>query len=260
MNSSQTNYDLTRDANLALNPQCYTPLVSIIVVCFNDRDEVSAVIDNVHPFRGPNAELIIIDGASSDGTRELLERSADRIDYWVSEPDGGIYEAMNKGIAAARGEFILHLNAGDRLIELPVLELRQCLQSNIDIVSARVLMDNELVFIPRTRHLMRIDNGWHHQGTFYRRLKHLGYRSDYRVFGDFELNQRSLKAGHSYILLRTIVASHRNDGVSNQSKFRHEVFRSIYDHFGLGYLLLAFIRFQINKLRRSFHYLRQSKH
>jgi cellulose synthase/poly-beta-1,6-N-acetylglucosamine synthase-like glycosyltransferase len=110
------------------------PLVSIVVVAFRDRDEVEALISNVAPFRGAHLELIIVDGGSEDGTVQLLEARADEIDYWISERDTGIYDAMNKGVAAARGLYILHLNSGDRLVDLPLVELRGLSQRQVDVV------------------------------------------------------------------------------------------------------------------------------
>jgi glycosyltransferase involved in cell wall biosynthesis len=233
------------------------PLVSIIVVAFRDRDEVAALIENIRPFRGADVELVIIDGGSDDGTPELLQARNDEVDYWVSEPDSGIYEAMNKGIAAARAEYILHLNAGDRLISIPVEALHRGLEDNIDVAGFRVLMDGKDLYVPRTGFPMRIDNWWHHQGTFYRRQKHLGYDLRYQVFGDFEHNQRLLKSGCSVRLHPEIVAAHNNNGISMGQSARFELYRSIRIHFGPVYLPIAFARFELNKLRAAIKRLSQ---
>jgi glycosyltransferase involved in cell wall biosynthesis len=231
------------------------PLVSIVVVAFRDRDEVEALISNVAPFRGAHLELIIVDGGSEDGTVQLLEARADEIDYWISERDTGIYDAMNKGVAAARGLYILHLNSGDRLVDLPLVELRGLSQRQVDVVCCRVLEDSAHVFTPRNNWLIRIDNPWHHQGTFYRRTSHLGYDSSYRVFGDFDHNQRLRKANRSVELLDVVVATHKTDGISGLKDDRAEIFRSIRTNFGFFYLLPAFIRFKLISLRAKFRRL-----
>jgi glycosyltransferase involved in cell wall biosynthesis len=225
------------------------PLVSIIIVVFRDREELRQIIQSILPRRGQGVELIVIDGGSDDGTVELLRSLDDQIDYWISEPDGGIYDAMNKGVAASSGEYIFHLNAGDRLIQMPLASLRLCLDDSIDVVSFRVLMDGKDVYIPKSGFPMKIDNWWHHQGTFYRRSSHLGYDPQYRICGDFELNQRLIKARASVRLLPDIVAEHQNNGVSVHPLGRKEIFRSIRSHFGVIYLLIAFVRFQLDKLR-----------
>ena len=90
-----------------------TPKVSIVTVTYNCADIVEKTICNVLKQTYPNIEYIVIDGNSTDGTREIVERYADRLAYHVSEPDKGIFDAMNKGIIAATGEWILFMNAGD---------------------------------------------------------------------------------------------------------------------------------------------------
>ncbi len=88
-------------------------MVSIVVVLYRDREECIRLLDNILTFDPLHFELVVIDGSSDDGTVEVLQERDDKIDYWLSEPDSGIYDAMNKGIAAAHGEYVLHLNAGD---------------------------------------------------------------------------------------------------------------------------------------------------
>jgi len=226
------------------------PIVSIVVVVYRDRDELGALIENLSPFRDVQVELIVIDGGSQDGSLNLLEQKNDKIDFWLSEPDGGIYAAMNKGIAAARGQYILHLNAGDRLQLLPLADLQVCGQRQVDVVCCRVLEDDTRLYIPRNDWLLRFDNTWHHQGTFYRRTAHLGYNSAYRVFGDFDHNQRLRKAHKSVEVIDTIVATHRTDGVSRNYETRREVFRSIRSNFGPLHVIPAFARFQMLKLQK----------
>ncbi len=223
------------------------PLVSIVIVVFQARDELLALLESIEANRA-GAEVIVIDGCSGDGTLELLREWDARIDYWISEPDEGIYDAMNKGIAAAAGDYILHLNAGDRLKALPLEQLQKCAAEQIDIASFRVLIDDCCLFTPRTGFLMKIDNAWHHQGTFYRRTRHLGYDKIYRICGDFDLNQRMLQAGRSVQIFDQIIARHRNDGLSAAGN-RSEIYRSIRQNLGSVYVPIAFVRFKLNEIR-----------
>lgn len=232
------------------------PIVSIIVVLYCDRDELGALIENLNPFRDAQTELIVIDGGSQDGSLDLLQEKDDQIDFWLSEPDGGIYDAMNKGIAAARGQYILHINAGDRLRLLPLTDLQICGQRQVDVVCCRVIEDDTHLYIPRNDWLLRFDNTWHHQGTFYRRTAHLGYDTAYRVFGDFDHNQRLRKAHRSVEVLDIIVATHRTDGVSCNKETKPELFRSIRSNFGSLNVIPAFSRFQMLKLRKLLRGLR----
>jgi glycosyltransferase involved in cell wall biosynthesis len=216
---------------------------------FNVRAELGRLITNLVPFRNKEVELIVIDGGSTDGSINYLTENSNDIDFWLSEPDNGIYDAMNKGLSAARGTYIIHINAGDRLLELPLAQLTILAQRQVDVVCCRVLEDESHLFIPRNDWLLRFDNTWHHQGTFYRRAAHMGYNPSYKVFGDFDHNQRMSKAGRSVESLDIIVASHESDGVSRNNRSRREIFRSIRNNFGIIHLAPAFARFQLLKLR-----------
>lgn len=91
--------------------------LSIITVNLNNHDGLKKTVNSVNSQTFNDFEWIIIDGGSTDGSRELIEQYSDRIAYWCSEPDKGIYNAINKGIAHAHGEWLQFLNSGDRLFE-----------------------------------------------------------------------------------------------------------------------------------------------
>ncbi len=98
------------------------PLISIVTVVYNDADGLKKTIQSVLSQTYKNIEYIIIDGGSTDGTVEVIQKYKSYIDYWVSEPDKGIYDAMNKGSKQATGDSINFLNAGDYYIDSMVLE------------------------------------------------------------------------------------------------------------------------------------------
>lgn len=89
------------------------PLVSIVTVVFNNPDSLQRCMDSVHRQTYSNVEYIVIDGGSDTPTLDVIRRNESFIDYFVSEPDGGIYSAMNKGITLARGDYICLLNSDD---------------------------------------------------------------------------------------------------------------------------------------------------
>lgn len=89
------------------------PLVTIITVCYNAKCGLEKTICSVSGQKYGNKEYVVIDGGSSDGTLDVLKYNTSAIDYWKSEPDRGIYDAMNKGIGAAHGEWLVFMNAGD---------------------------------------------------------------------------------------------------------------------------------------------------
>jgi glycosyltransferase involved in cell wall biosynthesis len=233
-----------------------TPLVSIITVVFNAAADLPPLLESITERLGQHAECIVIDGGSSDGTVDLLRAWDSRIDYWISEPDAGIYDAMNKGIAAARGDYILHMNAGDRLSYLPIPMLLRCLAEGVDVASFCVLVDGHRLFHPTAGFLFRLQNTWHHQGTFYRRASHLKYDSGYRIFGDFELNQRLFRENRLIRLFPEVVATHQDDGMSNAGRGFGEVYRSIRNHFGISHVLLAFTWYKYKGIRQRIQRLK----
>ena len=236
---------------LAYGSRTTLPLVSVITVVYRDCSELRPLMESIFSQPADEIEIIVVDGGSSDGTVELLQEWNSKIDYWLSEKDFGIYDAMNKGIAVATGEYILHLNAGDRFRHFPRAELLQCKLDAIDVVCFDVLMDDNRVYKPRLGFVLRIDNSLHHQGTFYRRICHPGYNLCYRVFGDFDVNQKLYKDGCSIKVLSGIVAEVCRKGVSSSGLRRIEVYQIIFRNYGAVYLAIAFVRFQLNSIRRA---------
>lgn len=95
--------------------------ITVVTVCFNAAKELEETMLSVLGQDYPDVEYIVIDGGSTDGTVDIIRKYADRLAYWVSEPDKGIYDAMNKGIAAATGDYINFMNAGDRFADSSVI-------------------------------------------------------------------------------------------------------------------------------------------
>lgn len=92
------------------------PLISIVTVVYNAAAVLETAIRSVVEQTYPRIEYLVIDGGSTDGSVALIERYAERITHWVSEPDGGVYDAMNKALAVARGDWLLFLGADDALL------------------------------------------------------------------------------------------------------------------------------------------------
>jgi glycosyltransferase involved in cell wall biosynthesis len=226
-----------------------TPLISIITVVFRARQELIPLLESIIAQLGEDTELIVIDGGSDDGSIDVLRHFDNSIDYWISEPDRGIYDAMNKGIAAATGEYILHLNAGDRLRCIPRESLRKCISDGIDVACFSVNVVNWGDYPPRSGFRLRIENSWHHQGICYRRKNHPGYDLQYRVFSDFDCNQKLLKANKSVALFREVIAEQVSIGASESGIADDEIYHIIRKNFGIHYAALAFFWNSLKGLR-----------
>ena len=97
-------------------------LISIITINYNNHLGLECTVESVQNQTYTNFEHIIIDGGSADGSKEYLESQNDKINYWISEPDNGIYNAMNKGIKVAKGEYLFFLNSGDDFVNSKALQ------------------------------------------------------------------------------------------------------------------------------------------
>ncbi|WP_017726152.1 glycosyltransferase family 2 protein [Halalkalibacterium ligniniphilum] len=118
------------------------PLVSIITVCFNSQDTIEDTILSVINQTYENIEYIIIDGGSTDGTIDIIKKYEGRISKYISEPDQGIYDAMNKGINLSKGKLIHILNSDDRYYNDKIVEsiIKVYLQNkNVDIFHGQIL-------------------------------------------------------------------------------------------------------------------------
>ncbi len=117
--------------------------LSIITVNLNNRDGLQKTIDSVVSQTFKDFEWIVIDGGSTDGSKELLEQYADHFAYWVSEPDKGIYNAMNKGIRIAKGEYLMFLNSGDTYYKCTTLSDLIKTGLDADIVFGNYILQEE---------------------------------------------------------------------------------------------------------------------
>jgi glycosyltransferase involved in cell wall biosynthesis len=108
------------------------PKISIITVVFNSKNYIEDTIKNILSQTYKNIEYIIIDGKSTDGTVEIIKSYQEKISVLISEPDKGLYDAMNKGIKLATGDYILFINSGDKLFDITTIE-QVFLKPNADV-------------------------------------------------------------------------------------------------------------------------------
>jgi glycosyltransferase involved in cell wall biosynthesis len=202
--------------------------LSIITVNRNNADGLRQTIQSVACQTFSDFEYIVIDGASEDKSLSVINENAASITWKVSEPDRGTYHAMNKGIAAATGEYCLFLNSGDFLIEKLVLEKLFASAPEADIVSCNVLKirpNNQYrrVSSPEAVSLHRLCiHSLPHQATLIRRelFKEIGmYTETFRIASDWEFFLKALvTAGKSYSHIDLDLSFFRIGGISSRSE------------------------------------------
>jgi GT2 family glycosyltransferase len=219
-------YPADRNAALPFMP---APLISVVLVCRNPGPRVREALASVWSQTNVEVENIVIDGASTDGTREWLEAQRPRLGMLVSEPDTGVYDAMNKGIAAARGAWLLFLGADDRLADGVLTRLAPVLaRSAAGIVAGEAVYEDGRVYRPGPREAVR-RNFVHHQAAFYRRelfVTHGGFTPDLPTKADYEFNLRLLQSGVTFQTVADRVAICGCGGLSDAgswSSYREEI-------------------------------------
>lgn len=175
--------------------------LSIITINLNNVEGLRKTMNSVVSQTFQNMEWIVIDGASTDGSRELIEENNDRISHWISEKDNGVYQAMNKGIRLSQGEYLLFLNSGDYLTENTIIEqVFQGVELTADLCFGHTWYINgeyrsAMGMHPAdfTFHQFISDPLPHSGGTFYRRQLFLDYGlydEKYYMSGDVDFNMR----------------------------------------------------------------------
>jgi glycosyltransferase involved in cell wall biosynthesis len=205
--------------------------ISIITVNFNDKKGLAKTISSITNQTYKDFEFIVIDGGSSDGSKELIENYSSIIDYWVSEPDNGIYNAMNKVIKAAKGEFIIFMNGGDVFTDTNVLSLiDKELSDKYDLYYGdcfRVKADGskKLKTYPDKLSFSYFYKGYlNHQSTIFRKklfFDHFLYNEDCKIVADWEfLIYTICKMNTPYKHLPIPIADYDLTGVSSSDKYK----------------------------------------
>ncbi|NLR61865.1 glycosyltransferase [Chitinophaga polysaccharea] len=205
--------------------------ITVITVVYNDCKHIEETILSVINQEYNNIEFIVIDGDSKDGTIDIIKKYSDRIDYWVSEKDRGIYDAMNKGIRAANGRYTIFMNSGDVFYNSKVLE-------DIFYGSEQLLFEADVIYgdtfirhgvnivhrpvpaVPVARNAMPFC----HQSVFIctELLKKQLFDLSYRIIGDRVLVTRLFIENCRFHYVKMPVALIEGEGYSNQSRLRYQ--------------------------------------
>lgn len=213
------------------------PAFSIITVTHNNLGGLKRTYESLCIQSDEDYEWLVIDGASTDGTAQFLTSlDAERLS-WSSEPDDGIYDAMNKGIKRAKGDYLLFLNAGDTLYNSSVLEkLSSMIKAQSpapDFIYGDSTEEDEsgMQFYKKARAHTAIQSRMftHHQSMIYRRktLGTLQYDQSYKIAADYKLTARFLKQSEHMLYCPFPLCSFEPGGISQTqaARGRREQFR-----------------------------------
>jgi glycosyltransferase involved in cell wall biosynthesis len=199
--------------------------ISIITINYNNFEGLNRTMQSVFNQKKKDFEYIVIDGGSNDGSSKLIEQNQDKINYWVSESDKGIYHAMNKGIKVANGIYLLFLNSGDELFDDQVVE--KCFpyfSEDYTCLSGDVVFFNDSKEVSVKKHPEKMTFKYatsriiSHQSTFIKRdsfLKYGYYNEENKIVSDSEFFFKILALnGESYKSIDVKIAKFYFGGVS----------------------------------------------
>ena len=225
------------------------PLVSIITVVFNGEKTLENTLKSIFNQTYPNIECIVIDGASKDKTIDIIKQYETKINYWISEPDKGLYDAMNKGLRVATGNYVFFLNADDVFFRNDVLEKVLLFESNADVYYGDAMFidenENELGVRSKVTPHKHPDNlNWKslkygmvvsHQAFIVKRSIAPLYNTKYKIASDIDWMINVLKNASSIINTHLIIAKFKTGGTSTKRqklawKERYDILNS---HYGI---------------------------
>jgi glycosyltransferase involved in cell wall biosynthesis len=227
-----------------------TPLISIITVTFNAEKFLESTIRSVIAQAYKNIEYIIIDGGSTDNTVEIIKKYQGWIKYWISEPDRGIYDAMNKGWGIANDRsYILFLGAGDRVNELPDLsKYVGCVG-----VFGNVSLGDNRLFRSAADFRLRLGNTLHHQALLIDKSVHVNppFDLNYKAYADYDFNVRLYNQRVEFIFDNSFFSYALPGGLTE--KIHTEELRSIVrKNFGIFWELLSVMYHTYQNIRYGF--------
>lgn len=203
--------------------------LSVITINWNNKEGLEKTITSVLSQTYSDYEYIVIDGGSTDGSTDVISDNEDRIDYWVSEPDAGIYNAMNKGIQKAKGEYLYFLNSGDFLISEDVFEKMLSDEIHSSFICGNFLWEKDDVLTRDEGYKSRswlfelydIYSGFlNHQAFFIRKdmfEKYGLYDETLRIMADWKLFFVAIGIHHEPVIYKNVdISVYNMDGISSR--------------------------------------------
>lgn len=245
------------------------PKLSVITIVYNNVKDIERTMLSILNQTYSNIEYIVIDGASNDGTLEIIKQYEHRIAKLISEKDKGIYDAMNKGLALATGDYVLFMNSGDEIYELETVEKIFATAPNADIYYGETEMyDENWNSLGRRRHQAPEHFTWEsfkygmsisHQAIYIKRSLTEPYNLQYKYSADIDWIIKITKKASSIVNTHLYVAKYLVGGMSKKKhreslKERFQIFSHYYGLVSniINHIVIAFnLGFYFLKHRRT---------
>jgi putative colanic acid biosynthesis glycosyltransferase len=244
------------------------PTITIVTICRNAIEPLRPTVESVLVQLTDDIEYLIVDGASDDGTQVFLEAMSSRGLHWISEPDSGISDAMNKGLRQAEGTWVMHLHAGDTLLPGAIDAFKRCISANphTDVICGAIVKDEpngDIVCFARPDRL-RLDMTIPHPATIARAslLRNLGgFDVALKNAMDYDLFLRALAQGATFVSIDRPITRFSSGGQSEKSVWNtlvetHEIRRRVLSH-GVTksrvYLLALFAKTKTRSFLQRIH-------
>lgn len=233
------------------------PLLSVITVVFNNEKDIERTMLSVLNQTYTNLEYLVIDGKSTDGTLEIIGKYKDLLAVLISEKDNGIYDAMNKGLAKANGDYVIFMNSGDEFYEKDTVKTVFVNSPDADIYYGETeMIDQNLQSLGRRRHKAPENFTWRdfkygmsvsHQAIFIRRKLVENYDLKYQLSADIDWILSAAKKTRKIVKVHQYVAKYLVGGLSKKKHLQslQERFSIMQKHYGLlptifNHIIIAF--------------------
>jgi glycosyltransferase involved in cell wall biosynthesis len=218
-----------------------SPLLSVITVTYNAGEFLEETMLSVLGQSEPDIEYVLVDGGSTDGTLEIIGKYADRIAPYISEPDQGIFNAMNKGISRARGRWINFMNAGDSFHDPDVVrDMKLAERSNRVLVYGDTFENGVVNPVRPLTDLKQGEIMAAHQSMFFHRevagVERLLHDESYKYYGDYEVVLRLFRENPDWLeYVPRVVSNYQGGGYSAQISWqaRRDKYNILLRHLGL---------------------------
>lgn len=245
--------------------------LSIITINYNNAEGLKRTLESITTLKNDQFEYIIIDGASTDSSVDIIKSYTTKIDYWISEHDRGIYHAMNKGIDKASGEYLLFINSGDELIKDTNINKTVDQLTGEDIISYNIkeVLDTEKDIsvckkVPDTLDFRYfVQDALPHQSTFIKRqvlIDYGGYSENMKIFSDWAFFMDAIcKLGCTFKHIDDQFSIFYQDGISSKPENKTILWNELSQHIELNYPIYNRIYQEWAEQKEELHKLRCSR-